>query len=73
MGSLARASKIRTYNFKENRITDHRLKISINQLENFLNGGEILEEILDKLQELYIMESLAEEEELAKIQMKINP
>lgn len=67
---MGRSSKIRTYNFKENRVTDHRLKISTTQLEDFLNGGESLEDMINQLQELYIMETLEEEQEIARLKMQ---
>jgi peptide chain release factor 1 len=38
VGSGERSEKIRTYNFKENRITDHRINFTIHQLEAALDG-----------------------------------
>ena len=38
VGTGDRSEKIRTYNFKENRITDHRINFTIHQLENALDG-----------------------------------
>lgn len=63
VSSLARATKIRTYNFKEHRVTDHRIKHSINNLDDFLKGGESLDEMIALLQELYVMQTLEEEQE----------
>ncbi|MFL5968025.1 MAG: peptide chain release factor 1 [Gaiellaceae bacterium] len=37
-GSGERAEKIRTYNFPENRITDHRIKLTTHQLDRVLQG-----------------------------------
>ena len=39
MGTGERSEKIRTYNFKENRVTDHRLNVSIYQLTSMLEGN----------------------------------
>jgi len=38
VGTGERSEKIRTYNFKENRITDHRINFTIHQLANALDG-----------------------------------
>jgi len=54
VGSQARAEKIRTYNFKEQRVTDHRLKHSITQLQDFLAGGKSLDEMVGLLQLAYM-------------------
>src|SRR5579862_4440989 len=39
IGSGTRAEKIRTYNFPENRLTDHRVKKTVHQLDRILEGG----------------------------------
>jgi peptide chain release factor 1 len=38
IGSGGRAEKIRTYNFPENRLTDHRVKLTVHQLDRILQG-----------------------------------
>jgi len=38
IGSGERAEKIRTYNYPENRITDHRIKLTVHQLDRALQG-----------------------------------
>src|SRR5256885_13045700 len=45
VGTGERSEKIRTYNFKENRVTDHRVGFTMHQLEGVLNGE--LAELLD--------------------------
>lgn len=47
VGSGDRSEKIRTYNYPQGRITDHRIGMSIFQFENFLNGD--LDELIDSL------------------------
>ena len=47
VGSGERSEKIRTYNFPQNRVTDHRIGLSIHRLEDVL-AGEI-DEIIDQL------------------------
>jgi len=48
IGSGERAEKIRTYNFPENRLTDHRIKLTAHRLDRILAGE--LEEFTDALQ-----------------------
>jgi peptide chain release factor 1 len=43
VGTADRSEKIRTYNFKQNRVTDHRNNLTLNNLDRILNGD------LDKL------------------------
>ena len=47
VGSGDRSEKIRTYNFKENRITDHRINFTMHQLGDALEGniGPLIEEL----------------------------
>ena len=47
IGSGDRSEKIRTYNYPQGRITDHRIGFSIFQMDNFLNGD--LDEMIDNL------------------------
>ena len=47
VGSGDRSEKIRTYNYPQGRITDHRIGLSIYQMEDFLNGN--LDEMIDSL------------------------
>ena len=47
VGSGDRSEKIRTYNYPQGRITDHRIGFSVYQFENFLNGD--LDEMIDNL------------------------
>lgn len=47
VGTGDRSEKIRTYNFPQNRVTDHRVNVSIYSLEDFMNGE--LEPIIEPL------------------------
>jgi peptide chain release factor 1 len=48
IGTGERAEKIRTYNFPENRLTDHRIKLTVHRLDQVLDGD--LEEFSEALQ-----------------------
>jgi peptide chain release factor 1 len=47
IGTGDRSEKIRTYNFPQGRITDHRIKLTLHQMDAVLNGD--LDEIIDSL------------------------
>jgi peptide chain release factor 1 len=49
VGSGDRSEKIRTYNFPENRVTDHRVNLSIYNLTGIIEGG--LDELISSLEE----------------------
>lgn len=61
VGSGDRSEKIRTYNYPQGRITDHRIGMSIFQFENFLNGD--IDELIDSLTAADRAEKLKGEEE----------
>lgn len=60
VGTGDRSEKIRTYNFPESRISDHRIKLTIYRLEQFLNGD--LDEVIDALATAEQAEKLAAQE-----------
>ena len=47
VGSGDRSERIRTYNFPQGRVTDHRIGLTLYSLENFMNGD--LDEMLQAL------------------------
>ncbi len=63
VGSGDRSEKIRTYNFPEGRVTDHRIKLTLYNLQEFLDGD--LDEMIDALA---AAEQARKIEELAKVE-----
>ncbi|HJT66226.1 MAG TPA: peptide chain release factor 1 [Pyrinomonadaceae bacterium] len=59
VGSGDRSEKIRTYNFKENRVTDHRIGLTIHQLDLVMEGN--LDPFIDALVAHYQAEKLKTE------------
>lgn len=57
VGTGERSERIRTYNFPQNRVTDHRIGLSLHKLEAVLNGE--IDELIEHLQ-------LAEQEKMMK-------
>jgi peptide chain release factor 1 len=49
LGTGERSEKIRTYNFPDGRVTDHRIKHTSHQLQDVLGGGEELDGFADQL------------------------
>lgn len=58
VGTGDRSEKIRTYNFPQNRVTDHRIGLSLHKLDRVLQGE--LDEIIDSLTTHYQSEKLKE-------------
>jgi peptide chain release factor 1 len=59
VGSGDRSEKIRTYNFKENRVSDHRIGLTIHQLDLVMEGN--IDEIIEALITHYQAEKLKNE------------
>ena len=60
VGSGDRSERIRTYNFPQGRVTDHRINLTLYKLADIMDGK--LDELLDALQQEYQAEQLAAEE-----------
>ena len=48
IGSGDRSERIRTYNFPQGRVTDHRINLTLHKLEDFLEG-EVFDEMIESL------------------------
>jgi peptide chain release factor 1 len=59
VGSGDRSEKIRTYNFKENRVTDHRIGLTIHQLDQIMEGE--IDSLIDAVVTYFQAEKLKEE------------
>ncbi len=54
VGTGDRSAKIRTYNFPQNRVTDHRINLTLHRLEEILAGD--MDEVVDQLKVAYLGE-----------------
>ena len=48
IGSGDRSERIRTYNFPQGRVTDHRINLTLHKLDEFLEG-EVFDEVIEAL------------------------
>ena len=60
IGTGDRSERIRTYNFPQGRVTDHRINLTLHKLEEFMQG-EIFDEVIENIN------LQAQEEQLEKI------
>ncbi|GAA5813266.1 hypothetical protein MFLAVUS_006741 [Mucor flavus] len=60
IGTGGRSEKIRTYNYPQSRVTDHRINLTLYELEQIISG-EALMHVIEPLQEYYLAESLLDE------------
>ncbi len=59
VGTGDRSAKIRTYNFPQNRVTDHRINFTMHELSKVLDGD--IEPLVDALRDADVAEKLGEE------------
>jgi peptide chain release factor 1 len=64
VGTGDRSEKIRTYNFPQNRVTDHRIGLTLHQLKDGVMDGK-LQPIIDALTTYYEGEKLKQEASVA--------
>ncbi|XP_078088408.1 peptide chain release factor 1, mitochondrial [Mustelus asterias] len=60
VGTRAQSERIRTYNFTQDRVTDHRINYVLRDIKELLCGGKQLDELINKLQESAEKEALLE-------------
>ncbi|KAK4934376.1 hypothetical protein LTR28_010680, partial [Elasticomyces elasticus] len=67
VAKMGRGDKVRTYNWGQQRVTDHRSGISVNVLDNVLEGGDGLERVMESVKtwlgEMDVAGLVAEEEQ----------
>ena len=67
---MGRGDKIRTYNWSQQRVTDHRSGVTLHNLDDVLEGGESLDKVMSSVQEWMKMkdvEALIADEEARKL------
>ncbi|MED6283509.1 Peptide chain release factor 1-like, mitochondrial [Characodon lateralis] len=60
IGTRGRSEKIRTYNYAQDRITDHRISMTVHDVKSFLLGEDLLNEMNSSLQDFSNQETLVE-------------
>ncbi|KAJ6661688.1 hypothetical protein lerEdw1_013210 [Lerista edwardsae] len=58
LGTRAQSERIRTYNFSQDRVTDHRISFEVRDIKEFLCGKELLDDLINKVLETAEMESV---------------
>ncbi|KAI1455312.1 release factor [Annulohypoxylon moriforme] len=56
---ISRSTKIRTYNYSQNRCTDHRSGLDVFNLPDVLDGGEMLDKLIDSTKEWLVSRDIA--------------
>uniref|UniRef100_L2FNB0 Peptide chain release factor 1 n=1 Tax=Colletotrichum fructicola (strain Nara gc5) TaxID=1213859 RepID=L2FNB0_COLFN len=67
---ITRGDKIRTYNYQQDRVTDHRAGIDVHDLPDVVAGGEMLDKVFDSVKEWMVsqdIEAMMAEEEAAAL------
>ncbi|KAF7186035.1 putative peptide chain release factor 1, mitochondrial [Pseudocercospora fuligena] len=71
-GKVGRENKVRTYNFGQQRVSDHRSGLDLRNLDDVLAGGQSLEKVMESVRvwmaEQEVLDLVAEEEQKAKVQ-----
>ncbi|KAK2729682.1 peptide chain release factor 1 [Colletotrichum kahawae] len=67
---ITRGDKIRTYNYQQDRVTDHRAGIDVHDLPDVVAGGEMLDKVFDSVKEWMVsqdIEAMMAEQEAAAL------
>jgi peptide chain release factor 1 len=64
IGSGDRSERIRTYNFPQGRVTDHRIGLTLYKLDAIMEGN--MDELIDELATYYQAQALQNEESIYK-------
>ncbi|KAK1717333.1 hypothetical protein CaCOL14_006021 [Colletotrichum acutatum] len=70
---ITRGDKIRTYNYNQDRVTDHRAGIDVHNLPDVIAGGESLDKIVDEVRDWLVsgdIEAMMADEEVANAEAK---
>ncbi|KAI9663809.1 MAG: hypothetical protein M1821_007299 [Bathelium mastoideum] len=54
VAKMGRGDKIRTYNYGQQRVTDHRSGLSVHDLNDVVEGGETLEKVMDSVRSWFV-------------------
>ncbi|KAL1780936.1 peptide chain release factor 1, mitochondrial isoform X1 [Sigmodon hispidus] len=60
VGTRAQSERIRTYNFTQDRVTDHRLAFEVRDIKEFLRGEKCLDQLIQRLLQSADEEAIAE-------------
>ncbi|XP_051016829.1 peptide chain release factor 1, mitochondrial isoform X1 [Acomys russatus] len=60
VGTRAQSERIRTYNFTQDRVTDHRIAYEVRDIKEFLHGGKCLDQLIQRLLQSADEEAIAE-------------
>ncbi|KGL81535.1 hypothetical protein N309_12785, partial [Tinamus guttatus] len=60
LGTRAQSERIRTYNFTQDRVTDHRISYDARNIKEILSGKEALDKLINRLLEFAEVEAVAE-------------
>ncbi|XP_072266460.1 peptide chain release factor 1, mitochondrial isoform X2 [Pyxicephalus adspersus] len=70
VGTRDQSDRIRTYNFSQDRLTDHRISFESRNLKEFINGEDLLDDLIERLQQSADAEALLEVIENNSLKLK---